>query len=153
MAVMNQTLATALSEAAKKAFGLDLTPEEITIEIPKRKEQGEYSTNLAMKLARTLHRKPADIAKDLVDAIDDPSIEKAEIAGPGFINFTMASDEYSRIIPEILEKGSDFGQLPDKGIKVNLEYVSANPTGPLHLGHARGAAWGDAASRIMKKAG
>lgn len=153
MAVLNQTLSGALSEAAKKAFDLDLKPEEITIEIPKRKDQGEYSTNLAMRLAKTLHRKPADIAADLVAALNDPSIEKAEIAGPGFINFTMSSDEYSRIIPEILAKGSDFGQLPDKNIKVDLEYVSANPTGPLHLGHARGAAWGDSVARIMKKAG
>lgn len=66
------------------------------------------------------------------------SIESAEIAGPGFINFTMKKDQYSRVIPTILEKESEYGQFEPNGIRVNLEYVSANPTGDLHLGHARG---------------
>ena len=153
MSAMDLQLANALASAAKKAWDLSLEPGEITIEIPKRKEQGEYATNLAMKLARTLRKKPLIIAQELVAALDDDSIESAEIAGPGFINFTMKKDQYSRVIPTILEKESEYGQFEPNGIRVNLEYVSANPTGDLHLGHARGAAWGDSASRVMKKAG
>lgn len=153
MSAMDMQLANALASAAKKAWDLSLEPGEITIEIPKRKEQGEYATNLAMKLARTLRKKPLIIAQELVAALDDDSIESAEIAGPGFINFTMKKDQYSRVIPTILEKESEYGQFEPNGIRVNLEYVSANPTGDLHLGHARGAAWGDSASRVMKKAG
>lgn len=153
MSAMDLQLANALASATKKAWDLSLEPGEITIEIPKRKEQGEYATNLAMKLARTLRKKPLIIAQELVAALDDDSIESAEIAGPGFINFTMKKDQYSRVIPTILEKESEYGQFEPNGIRVNLEYVSANPTGDLHLGHARGAAWGDSASRVMKKAG
>ncbi len=153
MSAMDLQLANALASAAKKAWDLSLEPGEITIEIPKRKEQGEYATNLAMKLARTLRKKPLIIAQELVAALDDDSIESAEIAGPGFINFTMKKDQYSRVIPTILEKESEYGQFEPNGIRVNLEDVSANPTGDLHLGHARGAAWGDSASRVMKKAG
>lgn len=153
MSAMDLQLANALASAAKKAWDLSLEPGEITIEIPKRKEQGEYATNLAMKLARTLRKKPLIIAQELVAALDDDSIESAEIAGPGFINFTMKKDQYSRVTPTILEKESEYGQFEPNGIRVNLEYVSANPTGDLHLGHARGAAWGDSASRVMKKAG
>ncbi|WP_242744816.1 hypothetical protein [Allobaculum sp. Allo2] len=88
MSAMDLQLANALASAAK-SLGSEPGAREITIEIPKRKEQGEYATNLAMKLARTLRKKPLIIAQELVAALDDDSIESAEIAGPGFINFTM----------------------------------------------------------------
>ncbi len=153
MGAMDDALRQALQKAAKEAFDLDLQPNEIIIEIPKRKEQGEYSTNLAMKLARTLHQKPALIAQSLVDHLPTEAIESAQIAGPGFINFVMKKDQYSKIIPTILDKQNEYGTLEPNGIKVDLEYVSANPTGSLHLGHARGAAWGDSIARIMKKGG
>lgn len=153
MGAMDSVLQQALSQAAKKAYDLDLEPETIIIEIPKRKEQGDYSTNLAMKLTRELHENPRQIAQNLIDQIDEPMIEDISIAGPGFINFVMKKDQYSRIVPEILEKRETYGSGTPNGIKVDLEYVSANPTGSLHLGHARGAAWGDSCARIMKKAG
>ena len=153
MGAMDDALRQSLQKAAKEAFDLDLQPNEIIIEIPKRKEQGEYSTNLAMKLARTLHQKPALIAQSLVDHLPTEAIESAQIAGPGFINFVMKKDQYSKIIPTILDKQNEYGTLEPNGIKVDLEYVSANPTGSLHLGHARGAAWGDSIARIMKKGG
>ncbi len=153
MGAMDDALRQSLQTAAKEAFDLDLKPNEIIIEIPKRKEQGEYSTNLAMKLARTLHQKPALIAQSLVDHLPTDAIESAQIAGPGFINFVMKKDQYSKIIPTILDKQNEYGTLEPNGIKVDLEYVSANPTGSLHLGHARGAAWGDSIARIMKKGG
>lgn len=153
MSAMELQLAQALSAAAKKAWDLDLNPDTINIDIPRHKDQGEYSTNLAMQLARTLHRKPADIAADLVANLEDDSVESAAVAGPGFINFTMKKGAHGKVVSVILEQGANYGQLPDRGVSVNLEYVSANPTGSLHLGHARGAAWGDAAARILKKAG
>lgn len=153
MASLNQALKESLQAAVKKAFDIDLNQDEILIEIPKRKEQGDYSSNLAMKLTRTLKKRPQEIAAAIQENLDSPAVESVEIAGPGFLNFRMKKDQYSAVIHDILEKQSDFGQHEDNGIKVDLEYVSANPTGDLHLGHARGAAWGDSISRIMKKAG
>lgn len=153
MPAIDQELKQSLADAAKKAFDLDLEPGTISVEIPKRKEQGDFSTNLAMQLTRQLHQNPRAIAQTLQDSFENPNVEKIELAGPGFMNFTLKSDRYSAVVREILEKGSDFGSQQPNGIRVNLEYVSANPTGSLHLGHARGAAWGDSISRIMKKAG
>lgn len=153
MAAIDMELKEALSSAAKKAFELDIAPETILIEIPKRKDQGDFSSNLAMQLARVLHKKPRDIAQGLTDAFDQNMVESIEIAGPGFINFRLKKDRYADVLKEILEKGSEYGTKEPNGIKVNLEYVSANPTGSLHLGHARGAAWGDTIARLMKKAG
>lgn len=153
MGAMDQKLQDALAASARQAFGIDLDPKTITIEIPKRKEQGDYASNLAMKLTRELHTKPRDIAEKLLENLSCDSIDHAEIAGPGFLNFTMKKDQYAQIVPMILEAGSEYGTHKPNGIKVNLEYVSANPTGSLHLGHARGAAWGDSAARILKKAG
>lgn len=153
MSAMENQLAAALSAAAKKAWDLDVPQESITIEIPRHKDQGEYATNMAMKLARELRKKPALIAAELVEALDDPAIESASVAGPGFINFTMKKGQHGQVVATILEQGSNYGQKEPNGIRINLEYVSANPTGSLHLGHARGAAWGDSASRVLKKAG
>lgn len=153
MPAIDQELKESLAEAARKAFDLDLDPSTISVEIPKRKEQGDFSTNLAMQLTRTLHQNPRAIAEKLTEAFSNPNVESVELAGPGFLNFTLKTDRYSAVIEEILAKGSDFAQGDPNGIRVNLEYVSANPTGSLHLGHARGAAWGDSVARIMKKAG
>lgn len=129
--------------------------EQIAIEIPKNKDHGDFSSNVAMQLARTLKQNPRNIATQITEALDKEScsVSSMEIAGPGFINFTLDTNRYSKVIEEILEKKENYGQQPSNGIKVNLEYVSANPTGSLHLGHARGAAWGDSCARIMKKAG
>lgn len=153
MGAIDDTLQIALVQAAQNAYDLTLDPKSVGIEIPKRKEQGDYSTNLAMKLAKNLHKKPAEIATHLIEALNCPLIEKAEVAGPGFINFVLKKDQYAQIIPTILEQKEKFGNGTPKNVSVNLEYVSANPTGSLHLGHARGAAWGDSAARVMKKAG
>ncbi|MEY8380289.1 arginine--tRNA ligase [Ileibacterium valens] len=153
MAAIDKELQESLAAAAKKSFDLDLNPSEILIEIPKRKNQGDFSTNLAMQLTRTLHKNPREIANALLKNIENPMIESKSIAGPGFINFVLKSDRYAKVVEDILTKQDDYGNGKPNGIRVNLEYVSANPTGSLHLGHARGAAWGDAISRIMKKAG
>lgn len=153
MAAIDQELKTALAQAAKEAFELDLSPAQVQIEIPKRKDQGDFSSNLAMQLTKQLKNNPRAIAQALVDHFQDPVVEKLEIAGPGFLNFILKTDRYSQVVNEILTRGEDYGNGEPNGTRVNLEYVSANPTGSLHLGHARGAAWGDSISRIMKKAG
>ena len=155
MASIDQELKELLQQAARDAFDLPLEADTIRIDIPKFKEQGDYSSNLAMQLAKTLKKKPREIAETLGQSAktEGTPVESIEIAGPGFLNFRLVKDRYARLIPQILEQGSAYGQGADNGVKVNLEYVSANPTGSLHLGHARGAAWGDAVARIMKKAG
>ncbi|MCF0245770.1 MAG: arginine--tRNA ligase [Ileibacterium sp.] len=153
MAAIDKELKESLGKAAQKALDVEVNPQEIVIEIPKRKEQGDFSSNLAMQLTKQLKRNPREIAAAIVESFEDPIVEKIEIAGPGFLNFTLKKDRYAEVVEEVLSKGADFGTLKPNGIKVNVEYVSANPTGSLHLGHARGAAWGDALTRIMKKAG
>ena len=148
-------LKKAIQQAIQKSFDLEVSLEQIAIEIPKNKDHGDFSSNVAMQLTRTLKQNPRNIATQITEALDKEScsVSSMEIAGPGFINFTLDTNRYSKVIEEILEKKENYGQQPSNGIKVNLEYVSANPTGSLHLGHAIGAAWGDSCARIMKKAG
>ena len=146
-------LKQAIKEAVKKAFDIELKENNIVIETPKVKDHGDFSTNVAMQLTRQLRQNPRMIAEKIVANIESENVEKMDIAGPGFINFILSKGRFTKVIEEVLSKRENFGQQPSNGIKVNLEYVSANPTGSLHLGHARGAAWGDSCARIMKKAG
>lgn len=156
---MNQietNLKQALCAAVKNAFDVDMEATSVVIEIPKDKSHGDYSTNLAMQLTRTLKNNPRKIAEALLENLNkaDADIEECEIAGPGFINFKIKNTSLAQIITRVLEEGDAFGQNNDgNGLKVNVEYVSANPTGDLHLGHARGAAWGDSITRLMKASG
>ncbi len=121
----------------------------------RQKGHGDFACNIAMALAASAKRPPREIAQLIVDALPaSESIEKVEIAGPGFINFYLTPQAYLGIIPAILGQGSDYGRNNiGAGKKVLLEYVSANPTGPLHVGHGRGAAYGDALARVLKAAG
>lgn len=154
MSMIENELKAHLIQAFQDGFGLEVQPEKIVIETPRRKEQGDFSTNAAMQHAKILKKSPRAIAEVLKEQLQDmDGVESIEIAGPGFLNFVLEKDRFSSVIGRILEAGKNYGQLPANGIKVNLEYVSANPTGSLHLGHARGAAWGDSIARIMKKAG
>lgn len=146
-------LKQAIKEAVKKAFDIELEENNIVIETPKVKDHGDFSTNVAMQLTRQLRQNPRMIAEKIVANIESENVEKMDIAGPGFINFMLSKGRFTKVVEEVLSKRENFGQQPSNGIKVNLEYVSANPTGSLHLGHARGAAWGDSCARIMKKAG
>ena len=136
--------------ALKKVFDLDIKIEEVIIESPKEKTHGDYSTNIAMRLAKTLHNSPVNIANKLLEGLNDELIEKVEIAGPGFINFFIKKLSLTSTIKEVLTLKENFGK-SDIGHKekIMVEYVSANPTGDLHLGHARGAAYGDALTRIL----
>ncbi len=148
-------LINTISQAVKSKFDLDLNEGMVMVEIPKDKANGDYSTNIAMRLTKQLGRKPQDIAGELVEELSKSAlIEKVEVAGPGFINFVVNKGELTNIITTIINKGHEYGsQDKYKDIKVDVEYVSVNPTGDIHPGHARGAAVGDSLTRMMKKMG
>ncbi|NMO79743.1 arginine--tRNA ligase [Niallia alba] len=129
---------------------------EVILELPKDKAHGDYSTNMAMQLTRVAKKAPRIIAEAIIDNFDQTkaSIKKVEIAGPGFINFYMDNSYLTDLIPTILKAGEQYGQTTvGNNEKVQVEFVSANPTGDLHLGHARGAAVGDSLCNILDKAG
>ncbi|NBJ64300.1 arginine--tRNA ligase [bacterium c-19] len=150
MSDLEYQLKEAIKCAFEKAFDQSITLDDIVIEIPKDKSHGDYATNVAMKLARILKKSSRDIAEALIAQMDDPVIQRCELAGPGFINFTMNHSAMSTVIDSVLAEGDNYGHNDSgKGVKINVEYVSANPTGDLHLGHARGAAWGDSVTRLL----
>jgi arginyl-tRNA synthetase len=129
---------------------------EVVLEIPKDKAHGDYATNMAMQLARIAKKAPRQIAEEIAAHFDKEkvSVEKIEIAGPGFMNLFMDNRYLTKLIPTILQAGKNYGASDTgQGKKVQVEFVSVNPTGSLHLGHARGAAVGDALSNILDKAG
>lgn len=129
---------------------------EVLFEVPKEEAFGDYSTNVAMRMARSLHKAPVVIATELLEKMDLASLhlEKAEVKGAGFINFFLDKKYLTNVAFKILKEKEHFGDLNiGEGKKYLLEYVSANPTGFLHVGHGRGAAYGDSLARIMKKAG
>ncbi len=147
-------LVSVITDAVKNTFGLEDLQDLVMVEIPRDNTKGDYSSNIAMRLAKQLKKKPLDIANELKDSLNDEVIEKVEVAAPGFINFWMKKGVVADVINTVIEKGDAYGKSEaGKGEKILLEYVSANPTGILHLGHARGAAWGDSCARIMKFAG
>ena len=135
----------------------NITPDNkmVMLEVPKNVDNGDYSTNIAMRLAKPLNKKTVEIAQELkTELLQLDGIEDIQVAGPGFINFWLKKENIANTINTVLEQADEYGHSNvGKGIKVVEEYVSANPTGPLHCGHARGACWGDSSVRIMKAAG
>ncbi len=129
--------------------------EGITLEPPKDASHGDLATNAAMVLAKAAGRKPRELAERIVPLLaSDPFIEKVEIAGPGFINLTLAHAFWPSVLRMVLEQGESYGRSAiGKGEAVNIEYVSANPTGPMHVGHTRGAVFGDALANLLAFAG
>ncbi|WP_059048674.1 arginine--tRNA ligase [Paenibacillus senegalimassiliensis] len=154
---MNQSLKEAVIEAIIAA-GL-AQPDEIpaiVLEVPKDKAHGDFATNAAMQLSRIAKKNPRQIAEDILAHLnhEKAGIEKAEIAGPGFINFTLGKSYLYPILLQVYREGENYGRTNQgKGHKVQVEFVSANPTGSLHLGHARGAAVGDALCNVLDFAG
>ena len=134
-------------------LGLQFSFDDIVIERSKNPIHGDYSTNVAMKFCRLAKTSPLAFANNLIPHLQNEDIEKVEIAGPGFINFFMKKDVLANVLGLVFEQGKDFGRLPKKGKKVNVEFVSANPTGDLHLGHTRCAAVGDSIASILDWAG
>lgn len=139
----------------KKEISLEEIP---TIEITKtsRKEHGDFATNLALVLASALKKKPREIAEVIVKNLKDPEkkIQKIEVAGPGFVNFTFSPEAYQQVLAKILNQKENFGKIDfGKNKKILIEYVSANPTGPMHVGHGRSAVVGDVLARVLAASG
>lgn len=155
--LVNERVKEAIADAIVNA-GI-VAPEEvpdIVLEVPRDKTHGDLATNAAMQLTKIAKRNPRQIAEAIIEHLDtsSASIEKAEIAGPGFINFTLSKNYLYPIISLVAEQGDDYGRINiGQGQKVEMEFVSANPTGSLHLGHARGAAVGDALCNVLDYAG
>lgn len=156
IAQVKKTILDSIEKNIKQSnFQIKIIPEIILL-TPKNKSHGDLSTNIAMQLSRELKLKPLDIAHFIVDNLNikDSIIGEVEIVRPGFINFCLKENWLYQIIDEIREKGEDYGKVNlGKGKKIQVEFVSVNPTGPLHVGHGKCAAVGDALSNILKAAG
>lgn len=156
---MKTHISQLISQAIASAQQAEALPAEIEFNIQidrtRDKSHGDYACNIAMQLAKAAKKKPRDIAEVLVGHIPaDSGIDKVEIAGPGFINFYLSSNTIYAVIPTIVEQAERFGHSNvGAGKKVQVEFVSANPTGPLHVGHGRGAAYGAAVSDLLSACG
>ena len=151
-------LTDAIIKTAKNAIAAgvvkDGTLPEVQLTVPPKKEFGDFASNFAMQSARALRCNPRVLAQYIVENLDCPYVKKAEIGGPGFINFYLNPDWVYDMLARIVEAGENYGNLPKASDeKIQLEYVSANPTGPLHVGHGRGAAVGSALANLLKAAG
>lgn len=154
---IKQQLKNALASAVKKAGiaeGSDMP--DVMLETPKNKENGDYATNIAMQLTKLAKKPPRAIAEAIVGNLDTDGtpIQSVDIAGPGFINISIKTDYLGDVVKDVLRKGENFGRSDaGGGEKIQVEFVSANPTGDLHLGHGRGASIGDALSNVLDFAG
>lgn len=156
MSDLEQKIYAALADAVKSVYGIDADEDTLLVEAPRDPKLGDYATSTAMRLARTLHKSPMEIGEALADKLREaiPEAESVTVAKPGFINFRLKSNALSSIINRILEAGADYGRNDSgKGERVLVEWVSANPTGDLHCGHARNAAWGDSICRLLEHSG
>ena len=127
---------------------------KISIQDNKEKEHGDLATNIAMVLAKPLKKNPKEIAEEIKqNFVLDEKIIKIEVAGPGFLNFFLSKDSHGEILEQIQKENKDFGKSGSKQSKVLIEYVSSNPTGPLHVGHGRGAVFGSVLSSLLEEAG
>lgn len=155
---MKELLKQGITESLQKAVSAGTLPDgqypAVQLEVPPQKEFGDFASNIAMQSARVAHRAPRQIAQAIVDQMDYPWLDKAEIAGAGFINFFLKNDVIYDTLQKILAAGADYGKAPlREDDTVQVEYVSANPTGPLHVGHGRGAAYGSALVNLLRAAG
>ncbi|MDJ0362965.1 arginine--tRNA ligase [Rhodococcus sp. H29-C3] len=147
--------ATAAKVLAQRGLDVSVLPPTLTVERPRNPEHGDYATNVALQVAKKAGANPRDFAGWLAEALAaEPAVASAEVAGPGFLNIRLAADAQGTIVAQALAEGASFGNgtLLDN-VKVNLEFVSANPTGPIHLGGTRWAAVGDALGRILSAQG
>ncbi|MCR5834227.1 MAG: arginine--tRNA ligase [Selenomonadaceae bacterium] len=150
-AAINEAVVSAMKDGVLNSVE-ELPP--VGLEVPPKKDFGDFATNFAMKTAKLFHTSPRKIAEEIKARINSDIIDKIEIAGAGFMNFYLKSDVIYRELKDIYDAGENFGQLPNKNnTTIQIEYVSANPTGLLHVGHGRGAAAGSAIVNIMRAAG
>jgi arginyl-tRNA synthetase len=149
--VISEAIARAITSGEIKAS----LPSVIPLERPKNRDHGDYATSIALQLAKAAGKNPRDVALMLQKQIGTtPLISAVDIAGPGFLNFTLNRASQANLVASIIESGATYGQGASlAGVRINLEFISANPTGPLHLGHTRWAAVGDALGRVLSAAG
>lgn len=155
--MIRDALADAVLDALR-ALAVDPIPETVDLERPARREHGDWSTNIALAAAKKAGRNPRELAQQIVDRLNEQPPEhvaSVEIAGPGFVNFHLAPTWLHAMLREVVEAGeADYARLDlGGGKRVNIEFVSANPTGPVHAGHARGAAYGDSLARLLERCG
>ncbi|WP_301860029.1 arginine--tRNA ligase [uncultured Megasphaera sp.] len=155
---MKELLKQGIAEALDKAVAAGSLPAgtypDIALEVPPQKEFGDFATNIAMQSARVAHKAPRAIAEAIVAQMDYPWLDRADIAGAGFINFFLKHGIIYDTLKNILAAGAEYGKAPlREDDTVQVEYVSANPTGPLHVGHGRGAAYGSALVNLLRAAG
>ena len=155
MDLVSNKIVIIIKSALKNVYNLENIDSLVMVEIPKLKDHGDFSSNIALRLAKVLKNSPINIANSLKGELENNDfIEKVEVVVPGFLNFFVKKDSLSEIINKIIDQGKDYGRNNfGKNEKVMVEYVSANPTGDLHLGHARGAAYGDSLTRVLKFSG
>ena len=154
---MKDNIKKTLSEILEDLYS-QIEPEvknlKISIQDNKEKEHGDLATNIAMVLAKPLKKNPKEIAEEIKqNFVLDEKIIKIEVAGPGFLNFFLSKDSHGEILEQIQKENKDFGKSGSKQSKVLIEYVSSNPTGPLHVGHGRGAVFGSVLSSLLEEAG
>jgi len=153
------SIAALLGQAVSRAQQEDRLPSvelpEITIEKPQNTAHGDYASSLPLKMARAIGRNPMDIANVIMECMAPmPELESVEAARPGFINFTLDRDWLSQQVETVLAEGESFGDINmGQGQSIQIEFVSANPTGPLHVGHGRGAVLGSTLSNVLEAAG
>lgn len=153
---LNEIIVAAVKSATAKGELPESDMPSFIIEKPSDKKNGDFSTNIAMAGARCYHKAPKMIAESIVNSLDldGTLIDRAEIAGPGFINFYLSDDYYSKIVLDAVEQGENYGRSDyGYGKKMLVEFVSANPTGPMHIGNARGGAIGDCLASVLDAAG
>jgi arginyl-tRNA synthetase len=159
MSSLAEQLATSIqglvSAAIERGDLAGTAPQEIVLERPKNRDHGDYATSIALQLAKPAGKNPREVATLLQGAIAQlPGVAKVDIAGPGFINITLDRADQAELVRTILNSADKYGHGQSlHGVAINLEFISANPTGPLHLGHTRWAAVGDALGRVLKAAG
>jgi arginyl-tRNA synthetase len=152
---LSAAIRTALTEAvAAGDFRVDV-PAEVRVERPRNRDHGDWSANIALQLAKGAGMPPRDVATKLAERLGQvPGVKAVDIAGPGFLNITLDAASAGELARSIVEAGADYGHNDSEtGHVINVEFISANPTGPLHLGHTRWAALGDAMSRLLKASG
>ena len=153
---LNEAIVSALRALANSgAFAKEQVPSEVVVERPKNRDHGDWATNVAMQLAGTLGINPRELAEKLAKELrETDGVESVSIAGPGFINFFVSDAAAGALAKVIVEQGESYGLSSElAGQKLNLEFVSANPTGPIHLGGTRWAAVGDSLARILQSQG
>src|SRR3954447_16058970 len=157
MAAIRDTLSEALVDALR-GLGVEAPPSGVNLERPARREHGDWSSNVALATAKAAGRNPRELATQVADALTaspPPHVAAVEVAGPGFVNFRLHDTWLHDVLAQVVTEGeagyarSDLGG----GLKVNVEYVSSNPTGPVHAGHGRGAAYGDSLARLLERTG